>query len=135
MKWDTFFNKKNKMRHQRKDKFDERIEIIEQFAPKKYRDEREAFFYNYKRMAPYPGPLFNLLQSISQRERLKVDQAAFVRELFLKLKAFYDPKEKLSLVEAVQDRSLIRKFRELFLFFYDKQDLSEKEIEKWLREL
>ena len=135
MKWDTFFNKKNKIRHQRKDKFDERIEIIEQFAPKKYRDEREAFFYNYKRMAPYPGPLFTLLQSISQRERLKVDQAAFVRELFLKLKAFYDPREKLSLAGAVQDWALIRKFRELFLFFYDKHDLTEKQIEGWLREL
>lgn len=132
MKWDIFSNRKKERRHHRKDEIDEMIDIIEKFAPRKYRSERDAFYYNYKTMPPYLKPLFSLLQVISRRERLNEDQVVFARELFLKLKGFYDPKEKLSLVEAIQDGSLIRKFRELFLFFYDKKDFSAQEIEGWL---
>ena len=132
MKWDIFSNRKKERRHHRKDEIDEMIDIIEKFAPRKYRSERDAFYYNYKTMPPYLKPLFSLLQVISQRERLNEDQVVFARELFLKLKEFYDPKGKLSLEEAIQDGSLIRKFRELFLFFYDKKDFSAQEIKGWL---
>ncbi|MBE9571283.1 MAG: hypothetical protein IMF11_11690 [Proteobacteria bacterium] len=135
MKWDIFSNRKKERRHHRKDEIDEMIDIIEKFAPRKYRSERDAFYYNYKIMPPYLKPLFSLLQVISQRERLNEDQVVFARELFLKLKGFYDPKEKLSLVEAIEDGNLIRKFRELFLFFYDKKDFSAQEIEGWLRDI
>jgi len=41
---------------------------------------------------------------------------------------FCDPKEKLFFVEAIEDGSLKRKFRELFLFFYNKKDFSAQEI-------
>jgi len=132
VKWDIFSNRKKERRHNRKDEIDEMIDIIEKFAPRKYRSERDAFYYNYKTMPPYLKPLFSLLQVISQRERLNEDQVVFARELFLKLKGFYDPKEKLSLVEAIEDGNLIRKFRELFLFFYDKKDFSAQEIKGWL---
>ena len=132
MKWDIFSGRKKERRHHRKDEIDEMIEIIEKFAPRKYRSERDAFYYNYKIIPPYLKPLVSLLQVISQRERLNEDQVVFARELFLKLKEFYDPKEKLSLVEAIQDGSLTRKFRELFLFFYDKKDFSAQEIGGWL---
>ena len=131
MKWDIFSGRKKERRHHRKDEIDEMIEIIEKFAPRKYRSERDAFYYNYKIIPPYLKPLVSLLQVISQRERLNEDQVVFARELFLKLKGFYDPKEKLSLVEAIQDESLTRKFRELFLFFYEKKDFSSKEIGGW----
>jgi hypothetical protein len=124
VKWDIFSNRKKERRHHRKDEIDEMIDIIEKFAPRKYRAERDAFYYNYKTMPPYLKPLFSLLQVISQRERLNEEQVVFARELFLKLKEFYDPKEKLSLVEAIEDGNLIRKFRELFLFFYDKKEFS-----------
>ena len=132
MKWDIFASRKKERRHHRKDEIDEIIDIIEKFAPRKYRSERNAFYYNYKIMPLYLKPLFSLLQVISQRERLNEDQVVFARESFLKLKGFYDPKEKLSLVEAIHDGGLIRRFRELFLFFYDKKDFSAKEIEGWL---
>ena len=132
MKWDIFSNRKKERGHHKKDEIDEMIDIIEKFAPRKYRSERDAFYYNYKTMPPYLKPLFSLLQVTSQRERLNEDQAVFARELFLKLKGFYDPKEKLSLVEAIEDGSLIRKFRELFLFFYDKKDFSAQEIKGWM---
>ncbi len=135
MKWDIFSNRKKERRHHRKDEIDEIIDIIEKFAPRKYRSERDAFYYNYKIMPPYLKPLLSLLQVISRRERLNEDQAVFARELFLKLKGFYDPKEKLSLVEAIEDGSLIRKYRELFLFFYDKKGFSAQEIEGWLRDI
>ncbi len=132
MKWDIFYNRKKERRRHRKDEIDEMIDIIEKFAPRKYRSERDAFYYNYKIMPPYLKALFSLLQVISRRERLNEDQVVFARELFLKLKGFYDPKEKLSLVEAIEDGNLIRKFRELFLFFYDKKDFSAQEIKGWL---
>ncbi len=132
MKWDIFSNRKKERRHHRKDKIDGIIDIIEKFAPRKYRSERDAFYYNYKTMPPYLKPLLSLLQVISQRERLNEEQVVFARELFLKLKEFYDPKGKLAFVEAIQDGSLISKFRELFLFFYDKKDFSAQEIKGWV---
>jgi hypothetical protein len=39
----------------------------------------------------------------------------------------------LSLDEAVEDKGLIRKFREVFLFFYNKKDLSQEDIEELLK--
>ena len=135
MKWDIFFNRKKGKRSQKKDEIDKVIDIIENYAPKKYRSEREAFYYNYRIMAPYPKPLLSLLQAVSHRRLLNGDYSDFVQELFFKLKAFYDPKDKLSLAEATQDMSLKRKFRELFLFFYDKRDISEQEMEGWLKDI
>jgi hypothetical protein len=133
--WDIFLNRRKEKRRRQKDEFDKVIEIIEKYAPKKYRSERDAFYYNYRIMAPYPKPPLSLLQSVSQRRLLNGDYADFVRDLFFKLKAFYDPKDRLSVVEATEDVSLKRKFRELFLFFYDKGDISEKDMREWLKEI
>ena len=132
MKWDIFSGRKKERGHHRKDEIDGVIDIIEKFAPRKYRSERDVFYYNYRIMPKYFKPLFSLLQVTAQRERLKADPVVFTRELFLKLKGFYDLKEKLSLEEAIQDGALIRRFRELFLFFYDQKDFSAQEIEGWM---
>jgi len=82
-------------------------------------------------MPKYFNPLFSLLQVAAQGGRLKEDPVGFKQELFLKLKGFYDLKETLSLEEAIQDGALIRRFRELFLFFYDQKGFSAQEIEGW----
>jgi hypothetical protein len=86
-------------------------------------------------MAPYPKPLLSLLRAVSQKRLLNGDYSEFVQELFAKLKAFYDPKDRLSLAEATEDTNLKRKFRELFLFFYDKGDISEQDMQGWLKEI
>ena len=57
----------------------------------------------------------------AQRERLTGDRAAFALELFVKLKDFYDPKDRLSSDEAKKDVGLQRKFQDLFLFFYGEK--------------
>ena len=132
MKWDIFSSNRKRGRGHRKDEIDEMIDIIEKFAPRKYRSERDAFYYNYRIVPKYVTPLFSLLQVIAQRKRLKEDPVVFARELFLKLKGFYDLKETLSLEAAIQDGALIRRFRELFLFFYDQKDFSAQEIEGWI---
>ncbi len=47
----------------------------------------------------------------------------------MKLKDFYDPKDRLSLEEAVEDMGLIRKFRELYLFFYGMKDRNRLQVQ------
>jgi hypothetical protein len=128
VKWDIFVTRKRKKRGPEDDPIGDMAEIIEKFAPKGYRSEREMFFYNYKIMQPYPKPLLAFLETVSQKDRLQSDTAAFKREVFVKLKDFYDPKDRLSLAEAAEDKGLIKKFREVFLFFYDKRDLSPEEV-------
>jgi hypothetical protein len=135
VKWDIFLNRRKEKGRRKKDEIDEVIEIIEKYAPKKYRSERDAFYYNYRIMAPYPKPLLSLLRAVSQKRLLNGDYSEFVQELFAKLKAFYDPKDRLSLAEATEDTNLKRKFRELFLFFYDKGDISEQDMQGWLKEI
>ena len=128
MKWDIFVKRKSKKRSLEDDPIGGAVEIIEKFAPKQYRSEREMFFYNYKIMQPYPKPLLAFLETVSQRNRLESDPAAFEREVFVKLKDFYDPKDRLSPAEAVEDKGLVKKFREVFLFFYDRRDLVSEDI-------
>jgi hypothetical protein len=131
VKWDIFSGRKKERGHHKKDEIDGMIDIIEKFAPRKFRSERDIFYYNYRIMPKYFKPLFSLLQVIAQRERLNEDPIVFTRELFFKLKGFYDLKETLSLEEAIKDGALARRFRELFLFFYDQKDFSAQEIEGW----
>jgi len=133
VKWDIFINRRTEKKGLQDDPIGDVVEIIEKFAPKGYRSERDMFFYNYKIMQPYPRPLLAFLQTVSQRDRHNSDPAAFKREVFVKLKDFYDPRDRLSPAEAIEDKGLIKKFREAFLFFYDIKDLSQEDIEELLK--
>jgi hypothetical protein len=133
MKWDLFYNRKMEKKGKPKDDVDRLIQKIERFAPREHRSERDAFFYNYKMMGLYLKPLLSLLETLSQKDRLKSDQASLERELFLKVKDFYDPRDRLTLDEAVEDTSLRKKFRQLFLFFYGKKELSSEDIRGLLK--
>lgn len=118
-----------------KDHFDELINIIELFAPREHISEREMFYYNYKMMAPYRKPLLALLEPLSSQDAFKSDPGGHACTLFPKLKDFYDTKDTLSMEEALLDKNLIRRFRDLFVFFYGKKSVSFDEIEEWLTPL
>ena len=109
MIWDIFLNRKRVIRSKEKDEFDLAIDLIEKFAPKKNLSERECFYYNYRIMAPYRKPLLALLETISRRKQLEHEAADFAGSLFLKLKDFYDPKDRLSMAEAIEDKGLKKK--------------------------
>ena len=36
---------------------------------------------------------------------------------------------------AIQDSALIRRFRELMVYFYDRKGLTREDIQEWLRHL
>ena len=127
--------KRVKRRGKPKDNFDKVIDIIEKFAPKEYLSDREVYYYNYRMMSQYKGPLLSLLETASQVDLLKSDQEAHARKLFPRLKAFYDINGKLTMAEAVKDVSLVRRFHNFFTLFYDKKDLSGDDIREWLTKL
>lgn len=121
-----------KKRGKAKDNFDKVIDIIEKFAPREHLSEREAFYYNYRIMEQYKRPLLGLLETASQISLLKSDQEAHARKLFSRLKAFYDVNGKLTMAEAVEDVSLVRRFQSFFTLFYSRKDLSGDDIREWL---
>ena len=125
--------KRVKKRGKAKDAFDKLIDVIEKLAPKEHLSEREAYYYNYRIMDQYKRPLLALLETVSQINRLEIDEDPNARELFLKLKAFYDVKDRLSMEEAVEDVGLVRRFRDLLIFFYDRKDLSGDDIRDWVK--
>ena len=110
---------------------DQAVAVIESFAPRRYRPQRDSFYYNYRLIRPYLKPLLALLEILSQRQRLETDPGEFSREIFFSLKDFYDVRDRLSPHEAVRDRALMLKFRELFLFFYDLKELPEMDVSRW----
>jgi len=132
-----FFGKGRGKKEKPKDEVDLLIERIEKFAPEKHRHEREMYYYNYRIMHSYLKPLLALLTALCQKERLGGDQSAFAEDLFFLLKAFYDLKDRLSMEEALKDEGLMRKYRELFLYFYDKREMlplnRERLLESYLR--
>ncbi|MBL7101431.1 MAG: hypothetical protein ABIE47_10465 [Pseudomonadota bacterium] len=127
--------KRVKRRGKAKDDFDKPIDVIENFAPKEHQSDREVYYYNYRMMARYKRPLLELLETASQISRFRSDQDAHARQLFLNLKAFYDVNDKLSVKQAAEDASLIRRFRDFFMLFYDRKDFSGDDIRKWLRNM
>jgi len=133
MSWNIFspVNRVPK-RSKAKDSFDACIHSIETFAPREHLPKREIFYYNYKMMPSSKNSLGLLLETLSQKNHLKTDPGEHARALFLHLKDFYDPKETLSLKEALSDKNLIRRFRDLFVFFYNRKKISREEIEGWL---
>jgi hypothetical protein len=135
MKWDLFDRRRKVRRGDANDPVDILIHGIERFAPKKYQSQREVFYYNYRMLGPYNTPLLSLLETLSQRQRLEDSQALFMQDVFMKLKAFYDPKRRLSVGQAAVDLGLQKKFSEVFLFFYDRKDLSMAHLEGWLKRM
>ena len=124
--------KRVKKRGKPKDEFDKIIDIIENFAPREHLSEREAFYYNYKMMEQYKRPLLGLLETASLISLFKSDQGAHARNLFSRLKAFYDINGKLTMAQAMEDVSLVRRFRKFFTLFYGRKDLSGEDIREWL---
>jgi hypothetical protein len=123
VRWDIFSGRKREKKGGELDQMNEQIKRIEKFAPRKYKSERATFYYNYQLMGAYVKPLSDLVGLISQRERLHNDEERFISELFVRLKDFYDVKQRLSVTEAIQDKNLQRRFTQLFLIFYDQKDV------------
>ena len=124
MKWDIFSGRTREKKNAERDQINEQIKGIEKFAPRKYKSERASFYYNYQLMDAYIKPLSALLDAISQKKRMKSDEEVFFSELFLRLKDFYDVKQRLSLAEAIRDKNLQRRFVQLLLLFYGKKDVT-----------
>lgn len=124
-----------KKREKEKDAFDKLIEIIERFAPRDHLSEREVFYYNYRIMGEYRQPLLTLLETAARIDRYRSDPEGHSRRLFMDLKAFYDIRDRLSLEEAKRDLGLVRRFRDLLLYFYDRKNLSGEDIRLMLRDL
>ena len=116
-----FFNRSRRIRSKRKDEFDRIIDVIEKFAPVKYRRERESFYYNYRSISGYRKPLISLLDFLSRQNEEDLRKSLFANEVFEKLKNFYDPKGQISLEEAKNDWNLKKKFGDLFQFFFDSK--------------
>ena len=136
MNWNIFSPATRvRKRGKAKDSFDEFINVIETFAPREHLSSREAFYYNYKMMPSCRKSLPTLLETLSLNKHLKTDPGEHARTLFHQLKSFYDPKETLSLKKALSDKNLLRKFRDLFMLFYGRKELSREEIEVWFKPL
>jgi hypothetical protein len=125
---DIFFRKPNRRAGGSVEDLDRVIAAIESFAPRQYKKERELYYYNYRMVAAYRGPLMLLLESLCQEKAFSNDESAFGREIFLRLKDFYDVKNTLPEVKALADPSLRRKFQDLFRFFFGKKGRWPSEI-------
>ena len=128
MKWDIFSDRKRERQGNIRDEINDLIRRIEKFAPRKYRSERASRYYNYQLLDPYLKALYSLLSAISKKQDLKDEKEDFIREIFLKLKDFYDPKKRLSLTEAIEDKNLLRRLAQIFLIFYGIKDLKKEEL-------
>ena len=135
MIWDLFGKRSNVQMKRIDDPLTEIIEAIEKFAPRVHRDARASHYYNYRTIDAYMEPLKTLLTFISEQRHRKEEPAWFACELFLKLKNFYDHKNKLSLAEAMQDIGLKRKLSQIFLFFYDEKEMGMGILEDYLKQI
>ncbi|MCD6305836.1 MAG: hypothetical protein J7M32_06050 [Deltaproteobacteria bacterium] len=131
----NIFSPVKKIKKKDKDIYDSLIEIIERFAPREHLSEREAYYYNYRIMDAYKQPLLDLLEIASQIDRYRRDPEGHSRRLFIGLKAFYDVKGRLSLRDAARDVALVRRFRDLLIYFYGKTDLSGQDIRGILKDI
>ena len=111
------------------------IKAIEKFAPKKYLQEREMYYYHYRQVGKYIKPLLALLIHVSDTAKKMEDEEAFIQDLFVKLKNFYDINDQLSIKESIQDYSLKIKLRKLLKIFYDDTSLTGTDIEGCLAKI
>ena len=81
------------------DDFHPAIESIEKFAPKRFLEEREMYYYNYGQIPKYRKPLLSLLIQLSEKTGIDENEELSVQTLFRKLKDFYDINDKISLKE------------------------------------
>jgi hypothetical protein len=115
---------------------EEEAKKVERFAPKQYEKERRVHYYNYRLLHQYLKPLHDLLSSISEARELakRGDLAPLLQSLFLGIKNFYDPKQTLTLEEALQSKELRRKLRRLLLIFFNIEEVTDSGILSCLRE-
>jgi hypothetical protein len=113
------------------------VRAIEKFAPREYAKERRVHYYNYGILAEYQKPLHDLLSAISECKgpAQKGDTVQLLKALFCRMKGFYDPKQRLSLDQAIEDRELRRRLRQVLLIFYKKEKTADSEIRSCLQEL
>ena len=133
MGWDIFRVKKK--RYGSDDDIQIAIKTIEKFAPKKYLQEREMYYYHYRQIGKYLKPLLALLIYVSDTAKKKENKEVFIQGLFLKLKEFYDVNDQVSIKEAIQDYSLKIKLLKLLKIFYNDTSLTGADIEGYLKKL
>ncbi len=120
MKWDVFRpREKAKGKNLLEEAIGRQAKVIERTAPADYHLERERYYYNYKIVPLYRKPLLSFLQTVSRREGLKQDPTTLAQEIFHSLKAFYDPRSRATMEEILNDPGFLRKFREVYTFFYN----------------
>ncbi|MFZ0448315.1 MAG: hypothetical protein WAL98_03655 [Desulfatiglandaceae bacterium] len=119
MKWDVFRAGGRTNRNPVIEAIERQAKVIEKTAPANYHHERERYYYNYKIMPLYRKPLLSFIETVSRREGLKRDPAALAKEIFLSLKDFYDPRGKAALEEILSNPGFLRKFRDVYVYFYD----------------
>jgi hypothetical protein len=115
----------------------DQVRVIEKFAPRQYTKERRVHYYNYGILGEYQKPLHELLNAVCECKGFaqKGETAQLLEALFYKVKGFYDPKRRLSLEEAIEDRELKRRLRQVLLIFYQKEKTADQEIQSYLQEL
>ena len=72
MGWDIFRVKKK--RDEPDDDIQIAIKAIEKFAPKKYLQEREMYYYHYRQMSKYLKPLLALLVYVSHTDKKRKNE-------------------------------------------------------------
>ena len=109
------------------------IKKIERFAPRRFKEDRAAYYYNYRMIKRYIPPLCGLLELISDKKIIKREgREEFIYRVFLKLKDFYDIRGKLSIQEAMEDLNLLRRIPQIFLIFYGIEGIKLKEVKEVL---
>lgn len=111
------------------------INRIEKFAPRRYLEEREMYYYHYRQINKYLKPLLALLVYISEQTEKRKDQTLFVQGLFGKLKDFYDVNDTLTMKEAAGDYSLKVKLLKLLKIFYNDTTLTGEELDGYLENI
>ncbi|VBB42710.1 hypothetical protein TRIP_B210032 [uncultured Desulfatiglans sp.] len=135
MKWPIFTPAHKVPREPVDEEVEHFVRLIESRSPREYNIERLTHYYNYRTISAYRKPLLSLLETISRSPSFRDDLGITTREIFLSLKRFYDPKNRLTLAEAVADKQLRRKFEDLLLYFYGRNRPSADEIGASLNEL
>lgn len=135
MVWNIFRLRAQRKGHEPDDDLQGMINRIEKFAPRRYLEEREMYYYHYRQINKYLKPLLALLVYISEQTEKRKDQTLFVQGLFGKLKDFYDVNDTLTMKEAAGDYSLKVKLLKLLKIFYNDTTLTGEELDGYLEKI